>query len=129
MTLFITDLPDEIICLILCHINDPFFSACVGLTCRRFYAIHWELFGPVKKLHPPFSYAYLREWMGDTYEWNRRTGLFRKKGTGEESFGNIYQLNHTTRRFVDMSIEEDWSTKFHVAPTEKRPRKKSCRIS
>ena len=45
-TSYITTMPTDIIRLILGNLS-PASSACFGITYKIFYAIHWELHGPV----------------------------------------------------------------------------------
>ena len=75
-------LPSEILVETFKHL-DPVYSTCLGLTCKVFYAIHWELYGAVGLKacsEPTTEYAegqrlwqMLKGWaasMGLAYDWS-----------------------------------------------------------
>jgi hypothetical protein len=107
-------LPTKIQVEIFNYLRDA-HSACLGVTCKQFYSIYWELHGKVglqaKTLNRARFFtlhAGLKDWMGPDMEHHPWMNMFLTKERQIAVHKNIQRsLDGTTRGF--------WDTDLHFA--------------
>jgi len=119
-TASLLDLPNEILLQIFVALP-PQYSACLGITCRRLYNIHYSVHGTIKLT--PVLILLLKNWMGATgrrysHFWNvfvhlendlrNEKGLWRRAskviGRSSRQLHTIV-VNGKVRRSL---LERDW---------------------
>jgi hypothetical protein len=109
-------LPTEVHLEIFSYLRDA-NSACLGVTCRQFYAIHWGLHGKVSLEAKTFNqgryfalHAGLKSWMGPELEYHPCVNKFLTKERRKTAHTIILRSlrgrrrgsMHSDQHFVDM---------------------------